>query len=162
MFNHCYNNWLWPDQLINILCLIFLNINNIQHQQLKLFIQKRLNLKTFFFFFSFWKLKRVNCPMKLNLERTVQVMLCEQSRSKFCANRPSRIVPGGTGFCANRPGAISRSVVKSRRHCRRFPEIIYLRKLKNSIPSSSLRPRAWSTNILPDVASTICSKQLWY
>ena len=32
-------------------------------------------------------------------------MLCEQSRSKFCANRPSRIVPGGTDFCANRPGA---------------------------------------------------------
>ena len=32
-------------------------------------------------------------------------MLCEQSRSKFCANRPSRIVRGGTGFCANRSGA---------------------------------------------------------
>ena len=44
--------------------------------------------------------------MKLNFERTVLVMLCEQSRSKFCANRPSRIVPGGTGFCANRPGAV--------------------------------------------------------
>ena len=35
------NGWLWPDQLIDILCLIFLNINNIQHQLLKLFIQKR-------------------------------------------------------------------------------------------------------------------------
>ena len=98
------NDWLWPDQLIDIFCLFFLNINNIQHQQLKLFIQKRwtLNLKSLFFFL---KWKRVNCPSKLNVERTVPVMLCEQSRSKFCANRPSRIVPGGTGFCANRPGA---------------------------------------------------------
>ena len=47
----------------------------------------------------------VNCPSKLNFERTVPVM-CEQSRSKFCANRASRIVSGGTGFCANRPVAI--------------------------------------------------------
>ena len=47
------NDWLWPDQLIDILCLMFLNINNIQHQQLKLFIQKgwKLSLKTFFFSF---------------------------------------------------------------------------------------------------------------
>ena len=48
------NDWLWPDQLIDKLCLIFLKINNIQHQQLKLFIQKRwkLNLKSFFFLFE--------------------------------------------------------------------------------------------------------------
>ena len=48
------NDWLWPDQLTDILCLIFLNINNIQHQQLKLLIIKKrwkLNLKFFFFFF---------------------------------------------------------------------------------------------------------------
>ena len=53
----------------------------------------------------------VNCPSILNFERTVPVMLCEQSRSKFCANRPSRIVQGGTVFCANRPGA-------EKLHCR--------------------------------------------
>ena len=47
----------------------------------------------------------MNCPCRLYFERTVPIMLCEQSRSKFCANRPSRIVPGGTGFCANGPGA---------------------------------------------------------
>ena len=38
----------------------------------------------------------VNWLSKLSFERTVPVMLCERSRSKFCVNRPSRIVPGGT------------------------------------------------------------------
>ena len=58
-----YLIWLWSHQLIDILCLIFLNINNIQHQQLKLFVQKKkkkkkkrwkLNL----IFFSFLKIKK--------------------------------------------------------------------------------------------------------
>ena len=51
------NDWLWPDLLIDILCLIFFNINNIQHQQLKLFIQKRwtLNIKSLFFFLKLKK-----------------------------------------------------------------------------------------------------------
>ena len=101
------NDWLWPDQLIDTLCLIFLNINNIQSQQLKLIIKKKkMNTQPQKFVFLL-KLKRVNCLSKLNFERTIPVMLCEQSHSKFCANRPSRIVPGGTGFCANRPRAIN-------------------------------------------------------
>ena len=55
--------------------------------------------------FFIMKIKKGKLSHNLNFERTILVMLCEQSRSKFCANRPNRIVPGGTGFCANRPGA---------------------------------------------------------
>ena len=53
------NDWLWPDHLIDIrvLCLIFPNINNIQHQQLKLFIQKDEHSisKVFLFFLKIKK-----------------------------------------------------------------------------------------------------------
>ena len=53
----------------------------------------------------------------------VPVNLWEQSRSKFCANRPSRIVPGGIGFCANRPGAV---FIQGRKKNAYFIIIIFL------------------------------------
>ena len=63
-FNHCLPDWLCPDQIIyDILYLIFLNVNNIQHQQLKLLIQKKKKKKKKMktqpqkFFFSCLKIK---------------------------------------------------------------------------------------------------------
>ena len=47
------------------------------------------------YFFLLNALKMVNCPSNFNFVRIIPVNLCERSRSKFCANRPSRIVSGG-------------------------------------------------------------------
>ena len=79
------------------------DMNNIQQQQIKLFIQINKNWTSYFFLLN--ALKIVNCPNNFNFVRIIPVNLCEQSRSKICVNRPSQIVPGGTGFCVNRPGA---------------------------------------------------------